>query len=202
MAEISAELIGGPYDGQTGRLQYADEPLRVLSFSLADRDASPSGLILPSASSGVDDRLTALYVRVEEKPRKVVTYDESGRAHSEKGVRYRYDRNSPVQGLFEQADRDAQLEVVAREQVDATRRLLLADSWEQARKSRRDVERVGDLVETHVGRLVSIAGGAPCRFDGMRRDFTRDGGVVLKLDGHDVEQLVDTPVLLLDEREA
>lgn len=201
MAEISCELIGGPYHGNTGRLSFKDEPGRTLAFNMGDSDGTSGGLIVPTSNTG--DKLTAVYVRVEEKPRKVITYDAGGRARSERGVRYRYDAElSPVEELLLKADHDAQLETFAREQIDATRKLLLADSWEQARKSKRDVERVGDLVEAHRGRLISIEGGQPVRFTGMRRDFNRDGGVVLTLDGHDVEHTVDTPVLLLDHREA
>lgn len=200
MPEISAELLGGPFGSTTGRLAFKDEPPRTLAFNLGDSDGT-TGIIVPTQSS-VSDKLTAVYVRVEEKPRKVLTVTD-GRAHSEKGVRYRYDRElSPVQALFEQADADARLVSFAREQVEATRKLLLADAWEQARKSKRDVERLGDLTEQHAGRLVSVDGGEPQRFIGMRRDFNRDGGVVITLDGDDVELLVDTPVLLLDQREA
>jgi hypothetical protein len=200
MPEISAELIAGPYAGNTGRLSFRDEPPRTLAFNLGDSDGS-SGIIIPTSSS-VSDKLTAVYVRIEEKPRKVLTYDDNGRAHSEKGVRYRYDRElSPVEALLQQADDDARVEAFAREQIEQTRKLLLADSWEQARKAKRDVERVGDLVEAHAGRLVSISGGKPQRFTGMRRDFTRDGGVVVTLDGVDVPCLVDDEVLLLDERD-
>jgi hypothetical protein len=197
--EISCELIGGPYGKNTGRLSFKDAPPKTLAFNLGDNDGT-SGLIIPTTSS-VSDKLTAVYVRIEEKPRKVITYD-NGRAHSEKGVRYRYDRElSPVQALFDQADVDARIEQAARQLIEDTRKLLLADAWETARKAKRDVERVGDLTETHAGRLVSINGGQPQRFTGMRRDFTRDGGVVLTLDGHDVAGLVDDDVLLLDERE-
>lgn len=201
MPEISCALLGGPYTGNTGRLTFKDEPPRTLAFSLGDRDSSGGGLIIPTTSS-VSDKLTIVYVRVEEKPRKVLTYDDNGRARSELGVRYRYDAElSPAEALFAAAEVDAQLEQQAREHIDATRKLLLTDSWERARKAKRDVERVGDLRETHAGRLVSVDGGDPVRFTGMRRDFTRDGGVVVTLDGRDVELLVDTPVLLLDARE-
>lgn len=201
MPEISAELISGPYHGNSGRLAFKDEPPRTLAFSLGDNDGT-SGLIVATSKS-VSDKLTAVYVRIEEKPRKVITYDDNGRARSEKGVRYRYDKElSPVQQLFDQADVDAKAETAAREQIEATRKLLLADSWEQARQSKRDVERVGDLVEAHAGRLISINGGQPQRFTGMRRDFTRDGGVVVTLDGSDVALLVDDEVLMLDERDA
>lgn len=200
LPEISAELVLGPFGGNTGRLAFKDEPPRTLSFNLGDNDGT-SGLIVATSKS-VSDKLTAVYVRIEEKPRKVITYDDNGRARSEKGVRYRYDRElSPVQQIFDQADVDARLEAFAREQIEATRKLLLADSWEQARKSKRDVERVGDLAEAMAGRLVSLNGGEPKRFTGMRRDFTRDGGVVLTLDGSDVPCLVDDEVLLLDERD-
>lgn len=200
MPDVSCELIGGPYHGNTGRLSFKDEPSRTLSFNLGDSDDS-SGIVIPSTTS-VSDKLTAVYVRIEEKPRKVLTYDDNGRAHSEKGVRYRYDRElSPVESILKQADQDAAMEVAAREAIESTRKLLLADAWEQARKAKRDVERVGDLVEAHAGRLVSVDGGEPQRFTGMRRDFTRDGGVVITLDGHDVELLVDTPLILLDVRE-
>ena len=202
MPEISCELIGGPYGANTGRLSFRDEPPRTLAFNLGDNDGTSGGLIVPTTTS-VSDKLTAVYVRVEEKPRKVLTYDDNGRARSEKGVRYRFDAElSPISALLARADADAQLEAAAREQIEATRKLLLADAWEQARKAKRDVERVGDLVEAHAGRLVSIDGGKPQRFTGMRRDFTRDGGVVLTLDGVDVEALVDTPLLLLDDRDA
>lgn len=201
MPEISAELLGGPYSSTTGRLTFKDEPPRTLAFSIGDGDRS-GGLIIPTQKS-VSDKLTVVYVRVEEKPRKVLTYTDSGQARSELGVRYRYDRElSPAQALFDQADVDAKVEQAARELIEGTRKLLLQDAWERARKSRRDVERVGDLVEAHAGRLLSWKGGPPQRFTGMRRDFTRDGGVVLTLDGQDVAGLVDDEVLLLDERDA
>lgn len=200
MPEISAELLGGPWAGTTGRLEFADTPPRTLTFQL-DSESSAGGLIIPTSSS-VSDKLTAFYRLVDERPRKVLTYDDNGRARSEKGARYRYDPSSPCEALFAVAEAEAVLEASARDQIDATRKLLLADSWEHARASRRDVERIGDLTDQHAGRLVSVDGGAPQRFTGMRRDFTRDGGVVVTLDGHDVEQLVDTPVLLLDVREA
>lgn len=199
--EVSAQLLGGPYAGNTGRLTFRDEPPRTLAFNLGDSDGS-SGIIVPTQSS-VSDKLTAVYVRVNEKPRKVQTFTDSGQARSELGVRYRYDRElSPVQALFEQADVDAKIEQAARELIESTRKLLLQDAWEQARRNRRDVERVGDLAEAHAGRLLSWKGGSPQWFTGMRRDFTRDGGVVLTLDGQDVAGLVDDEVLLLDERDA
>lgn len=199
MPEISAELLGGPWAGQTGRLEFRDEPPASLAFQL-DSEAGGSGLIVPTSSS-VSDKLTAFYRLVVEKPRKVLTYDDHGRARSEKGVRYRYDPSSPCEALFAVAEAEAVLEASARDSIDATRKLLLTDAWEQARAKRRDVERVGDLLPGHVGRLVSVAGGRPRRYGGHRRDFTRAGGVAITLDGQDVEAVVDDDVLLLDERE-
>lgn len=202
MPEISAELLGGPYAGNAGRLTFKDEPPRTLAFNLGDGDGSGGGLIIPTSAS-VHDKLTAVYVRVEEKPRKVLTFTDGGQARSEKGVRYRFDRElSPVTALIVQAEEDARLEAFTREQIEATRKLLLQDAWEQARERSRDVERVGDLVEAHAGRLLSLNGGSPQRFTGMRRDFGREGGVVITLDGSDVPCLVDDEVLLLDERDA
>ena len=122
--EAAAELVGGPFDSRTGEISFADEPPPRLLFSLADRD-STTGIVLTAAS--IDDRLTAVYVRIDEKPRKVVTIRD-GRAHSEKGVRYRYDKSSPCEQLFEQADRDALLTAEAHEQVMNTRRLLLEEA--------------------------------------------------------------------------
>ena len=201
MTEISAQLLGGPWTGTTGRLEFNDEPPATLTFNLDRSGATTGGLIIPTTGS-VTDKLTAIYRLVVEKPRKVVTYDDAGRARSEKGVRYRYDPASPCEELFAVADAEAVLETAAREQVDATRRLLLADAWETARARRRTVERVGDLQPSHVGRLVSHAGGEPVRYGGHRRDFTRDGGVAITLDGRDVAATVDDEILLLDEREA
>lgn len=199
MPEISAQLLGGPYSGTTGRLEFRDEPPRSLTFRL-DSEAGPSGLIVPTSSS-VTDKLTAFYQLVDERPRKVQTVDDQNRVRSEKGVRYRYDPKSPCEELFVVADAEALLEASAREQVDATRKLLLADSWEQARKAKRSVERIGDLTPAHVGRLVSHNAGEPRRYGGHRRDFTRDGGVAITLDGEDVAAVVDDEILLLDERD-
>lgn len=200
MPEISAQLLGGPWTGHTGRLEFRDEPPATLTFSL-DSESSAGGLIVPSTSS-VSDKLTAIYRLVVEKPRKVTTFDDTGRAHSEKGVRYRYDKGSPCEALFVVADAEAVLEASARDQVNATRKLLLTDAWERARSTTRTVARVGDLKAEHVGRLVSHTGGSPKRYGGQRRDFSRDGGVAITLDGTDVAALVDDEILLLDEREA
>lgn len=200
MPEISAELLGGPWAGTTGRLEFRDEPPATLTFQL-DSETSNGGLIVPTSSS-VSDKLTAFYRLVHEKPRKVLTYDDQGRARSEKGARYRYDPSSPCEALFAVAEAEAVLEASARDAVDATRKLLLADAWEQTRAAKRDVERIGDLTERHVGRLVSVAGGRPRRYGGHRRDFTRDGGVAITLDGQDVAATVDDEILLLDERDA
>lgn len=200
MPEISAALLGGPYSGNAGRLTFKDEPPHTLSFNLDSGD-SQGGLIIPTSSS-VSDKLTVVYVRVEEKPRKVQTVID-GRVRSEPGVRYRYDPHlSPAQALFDAADVDAKIEQSARELIERTRQLLLDDAWKRAREQRRDVERVGDLQPEHVGRLISVEQGEPKRYGGYRRDFTRDGGVVVTLDGRDVALLIDTPVLLLDERDA
>lgn len=199
MPEISAELLGGPYAGTTGRLEFRDEPPARLAFNL-DSESGSGGLIIPTTSS-ISDKLTAYYQLVVEKPRKVITYDDSGRARSERGARYRYDKHSPCEELFVVADAEALLEAAARDQVDATRKLLLSDAWASARTGRRDVERVGDLKPEHVGRLVSHAGGEPRRYGGQRRDFARDGGVAITLDGEDVAATVDDEILLLDERD-
>lgn len=200
MPEISAELLGGPWAGTTGRLEFRDEPPTTLTFRL-DGDSGSSGLIVPTTSS-VTDKLTAFYRLVDEAPRKVLTYDDGGRARSEKGARYRYDPSSPCEALFAVAEAEAVLEAAARDQVDATRKLLLTDAWQQTRAAQRDVERVGDLKPGHVGRLVSLSGGQPRRYGGHRRDFTRDGGVAITLDGQDVVATVDDEILLLDERDA
>lgn len=124
--EISCELVGGPWDGQTGLLTIHDEPQRELWFSLSDHDGS-SQIIVPGSES-IDDKLQAVYVRIEEKPRKVITYEEINghtRAVSNLGVRYRYSKQSPCEALFEQADRDALLTSAAHEAVMNTRKLLL-----------------------------------------------------------------------------
>lgn len=199
MTEISCALLGGPYSGNAGRLSFKDEPPKTLAFTL-DSETNGSGLIVPSTSS-VSDKLTVTYVLVHEKPRKVMTY-ENGRARSELGVRYRYDpKLSPAEALFQASDADALLEASARDLVDGTRKLLLADANARALATKRDVETIGDLRPKHRGRLVSVEQGEPKRYGGQRRDFRRDGGVVVELDGRDVELLVDTAVLLLDERE-
>lgn len=125
MAEAAADLVGGPYDSRSGFVSFKDEPPPRLMFSLADRD-STTGLVI--VASSIDDELTAVYVRVEEKPRKVITYDTNGRAQSQLGVRYRYDKTSPVEALFRRAEHDALLTAEAHEQVMATRRLLLEQS--------------------------------------------------------------------------
>jgi hypothetical protein len=125
MREISAELIGGPFEGRTGRLQIGDEPPSRLVFSLADRDDTTSGIVLMKQGS-IDDELAAVYELRVEKPRKVITYDDNGRARSELGARYVYSReHSPCERLFERADADALLTAEAHEQVMQTRRLLL-----------------------------------------------------------------------------
>lgn len=128
MPEVSCELIGGPFEGNTGRLHYVEEPQQTLAFHMGDKDDSK--LLVPGAAY---TDLTAVYVRIIEKPRKVITYDDNGRAHSEKGVRYKYDKElSPCERLFERADQRALLTASAHAQVDATRKLLL----EQARARR------------------------------------------------------------------
>lgn len=199
MPEISCALLGGPYSGNAGRLTFKDEPPKTLAFNLDSGD-SQGGILIPSSSS-VSDKLTVVYVRVEERPRKVQTFVD-GRARSELGVRYRYDRElSPAQALFDAAEVDAKMEQGARELIEGTRKLLLADANERALQRKRDVETIGDLKPAHVGRLLSVEQGEPKRYGGQRRDFRRDGGVVVTLDGRDVELLVDTAVLLLDERE-
>lgn len=128
MREISAELVGGPFDSRSGRLQIADEPAPRLMFSLADRDDTSSGIVTLGQAS-LDDQLCAVYVLIVEKPRKVITYDENNRARSELGARYRYSKElSPVERLFERADADALLTAEAHEQVMSTRRLLLDEA--------------------------------------------------------------------------
>lgn len=200
MPEISAQLLGGPYSGTAGRVTFKDEPPQTLAFRI-DTDTGHTGLIVPTSSS-VSDKLTVVYVRVEEKPRKVQTVVD-GRVRSEPGVRYRYDKElSPAQALFEAADVDAKIEQSARELIEGTRKLLLKDANERALRTKRDVETVGDLKRIHEGRLISVDGGEPKCYTGQRRDFSRDGGVVVTLDGRDVALLIDTPILLLDEREA
>lgn len=126
--EISAELIMGPYDGRTGRLSFKDEPARTLTFSLADRD---SVTLFVDGGRSIDDELTAVYVQIVEKPRKVVTLDDNGRARSELGVRYRYDaEHSPCERAFRRADSHALLTAEAHDAVWKTRQLLLQQSKE------------------------------------------------------------------------
>lgn len=119
--EIAAELMLGPYDGRTGFVTFKDEPPAQLAFSLADRDSASLTIL----ATELDDELTAVYVRVEEKPRKVITYDDNGSARSTKGVRYRYSTDSPCERAFARADRHALLTSEAHESVMNTRRLLL-----------------------------------------------------------------------------
>lgn len=129
--EIPVELIGGPYDGRVGELQIKDEPQRTLAFSLADKDDT-AGLFV---TDKLHDDLTAVYVLIVEKPRKVMRIDDNGRAHSEPGARYRYDRElSPCQRLFDQAERKALLTNTAAEQVHETRQQLLRESQLRAAK--------------------------------------------------------------------
>lgn len=124
--EIAAELVGGPYDGQTGWLTVGDEPTARLTFNLEDREAHGT-LIIPGEVT-VSSRLVAWYDLIVEKPRKIVIVEEVDghpRARSEVGVRYRYAKGSPCETLFRQADEDALLTAAAHESVMATRRLLL-----------------------------------------------------------------------------
>jgi hypothetical protein len=123
--KVHAELIDGPWDGRVGELEYVDEPQLTIAFNLADKDSTT----LFVGSTGIDDDLTAVYVRnPRDKPHKVIVYDDNGRARSETGVRYRYDKDSPCERLFRQADRDALLTAEAHEQVMNTRKLLLQHS--------------------------------------------------------------------------
>lgn len=123
MPEIPAELVLGPYDGRTGHVQFKDDPPGRLSFSLADRDSKS----LTVLATELDDELTAVYVRIEEKPRKVITYDDAGHARSDRGVRYRYSKDSPCERAFARADRHALLTSEAHESVMNTRKLLLEE---------------------------------------------------------------------------
>lgn len=119
---VTCELILGPYDGRVGEVAFADEPPRELSFTLDDRK---SGQLIVSAKDVAGD-LVALYVRIDEGPRKIVTYDDNGRARSVKGARYKYDaKRSPCERVFETADAHAKLTAEAHEQVMQTRKLLL-----------------------------------------------------------------------------
>lgn len=120
---IPAELCQGPYDGRVGEVTFDDEPPPTLQFSLADKDDSK----LFVASYNFDDKLTAVYRLIDEKPRKVLQVDDNGQARSAKGVRYRYDSSSPCQTLIDEADRRALLTADAAEQVNRTRQLLLAE---------------------------------------------------------------------------
>jgi hypothetical protein len=125
MPEISAELLLGPYDGRSGRLTFKDEPPRQLMFSLADRDSK--GLTL--LANEIEDELTAVYVQIVEKPRKVITYDDNGRARSELGVRFKYDaENSPCERAFRRADEHALLTATAHDTIMETRRRLLEEA--------------------------------------------------------------------------
>ena len=119
--DAHCELIGGPYDGRTGVVAFRDEPGATLTFSLADKDRAT----LLVAATAETHELDAVYVRVNETPRKVVIIGEDGQARSAKGVRYRYSRESPCERALRQADRDALLTADAHDQVMATRRLLL-----------------------------------------------------------------------------
>lgn len=121
---VPAELCQGPYDGRTGEVTFKDEPPERLLFSLADKD---SKTLIVVAAASLDDELTAIYRRIDEKPRKVLVFDDNGNAHSAKGVRYRYDKASPCQTLFDDADRRALLTADAAGQVNNTRKLLLEE---------------------------------------------------------------------------
>lgn len=127
--EVATELVGGPWDGRTGRLTVIDQPASRLMFNLDDADAR-SGLIIPGVQSPSSE-LFAFYDLIDEKPRKVVLIEDVDghpRARSERGVRYRYSKDSPCQRLFAEADADAALTSAAHDAVAATRRLLLTDS--------------------------------------------------------------------------
>lgn len=122
---IPVELCQGPYDGRVGEVTFDEEPPARLSFSLADKDSKT--LIVAHGASSLDDKLTAYYQLVQEKPRKIQRVDDEGHVRSDKGARYRYDRSSPCQTLFDEADRSALLTAEAAEQVHNTRQLLLAE---------------------------------------------------------------------------
>jgi hypothetical protein len=127
--EIPCELIGGPWDGRVGVLEIGDTPPPVLTYSLADAEVGPA-LVIPG-HVGTDSKLIARYNLVDERPRKIVTMEEVNghpRAVSALGVRYRYDKTSPCEELFREAERDVLLTAAAHDQVMETRRLLLAEA--------------------------------------------------------------------------
>lgn len=127
MNDVAVELVGGPWDSRTGRVQLVnDQPPTRLMFNLDDKEAQ-STLLVPGQTN-VGSELVAYYDLIDEKPRKIILIEEvdgHARARSERGARYRYDKQSPCERLFEQARHDVLLTAEARDQVMATRRLLL-----------------------------------------------------------------------------
>lgn len=122
---VPVELCGGPYAGRVGELTFSSEPQQTLAFSLADKDDT-SGLFI---TKHMNDDLTAVYVIIREKPRKVQRHMADGSVRSDKGLRYRYDADlSPCERILQLADEKALLTKEAAEQVHNTRQLLLDEA--------------------------------------------------------------------------